>query len=111
MAEIDDKLCERIRVILMGKRGIEEKKMFGGRCFLRHGNMVCGTSSKGRLVARIGPDNYEKAMKQKHVTEMNITGKPLKGMVFILPEGIKRKDALKKWVEMSLLFAKSLPKK
>ncbi|MCB9228046.1 MAG: TfoX/Sxy family protein [Deltaproteobacteria bacterium] len=84
--------------------------MFGGLCFLHNGNMLCGVA-KGKMVARVGPDAYESALKQKNVTEMDFTGKPLKGMVYILESGTKRKDSVKKWVENSLEFTKTLPKK
>ena len=108
--DIGDKLLEKIRAALKGKRGITEKKMFGGFCFLHNGNMLCGVA-KDKMVARVGPDAYESALKQKHVTEMDFTGKPLKGMVYILDSGTKRQDSVNKWVEKSLEFTKTLPKK
>ena len=110
MLTADDKLIEKIRVALKGKRSITEKKMFGGICFLHHGNMLCGVA-KGKLVARVGPKAYENALKQKHVTEMDFTGKPLKGMVYILEPGTKRQDSVTKWVKKSIDFVKQLPKK
>ena len=110
MASADDKLVEKIRVALKGKHAISEKKMFGGICFLQHGNMLCGVA-KGKMVARIGPNAYEKALKQKHVTKMDFTGKPLKGMVYILEAGTKRQASVTKWVQKSIEFVKQLPKK
>ena len=111
MADIDEKLAERIRQVLKGRRGIEEKRMFGGRCFLVHGNMICGTSSEGRLVVRVGPDNHDRVVEQKHVTVMEMKGRPMRGLIFVSPEGVKRKDSLEKWVGLGFEVAKSLPKK
>ena len=107
---MEDPLVAKIRIALKGKRGITEKKMFGGLCFLHHGNMVCGVA-KDKMVARIGPAAYDAALKQKHVAKMDFTGRPLKGMVYILEDGTRRQDSVKKWVEMALSFTKTLPKK
>ena len=106
----DENLASRITQSLKGKRGITQKKMFGGLCFLLHGNMVCGVV-KNRLCARVGPEGYEKALKSKFATEMDFTGKPLKGMVYVLPEGLRTKAMLDKWVKVSFDFARTLPKK
>ena len=62
-------------------------------------------------MARVGQENCEFALKQKHVTEMDFTGKPLKGMIYVLPDGMKRKDSLKKWVNMCIEFVSTLEKK
>ncbi len=42
---------------------------------------------------------------------MDFTGKPLKGMIYVLPDGMKRKDSLKKWVNMCIEFVRTLEKK
>lgn len=107
----DDKLAEKVRGILKGKHGVTEKKMFGGLCFLHHGNMLCGVDNKGRLMIRVGADNYPKALKSKHARQMDFTGKPLKGMVYVAAEGIRSQAALRKWLEQGLSFTGSLPRK
>ena len=60
----DDRLAMRIAAVLEGKRGVTRRRMFGGVCFMLHGNMVCGTA-KGKLVARVGADFQERAMRYK----------------------------------------------
>ncbi len=62
-------------------------------------------------MARVGPDMYEYALKQKYAAEMDFTGKPLKGMIYVLPQGIKRNNSLKKCVDMCIEFVGGLPKK
>ena len=106
----DENLAKRIESILKSRREVSQKKMFGGLCFLLNGNMLCGINGD-KLMARVGQQNYEFALKQKHVTEMDFTGKPLKGMVYVLQEGIKRKDSLKKWINICIDFVSMLPKK
>jgi hypothetical protein len=54
-------LAARIRDALDRKRGIDEKKMFGGVGFLLHGNLLVGVW-KDSLIVRLGPDNYDDAL-------------------------------------------------
>lgn len=75
-----------------------------------NGNMACGVEKK-KLVVRVGPDDYEKLLKHKHVRKMDFTGKPLKGFIYVMPDGLNRTDSLKKWVDRGVQFAQSLPKK
>jgi hypothetical protein len=42
---------------------------------------------------------------------MDFTGKPLKGFIYIMPDGLARTDSLQKWIDKGIQFAKSLPKK
>ena len=106
----DEKLARRVESVIQSKKGITQKKMFGGLCFLLNGNMLCGINDN-KLMARVGPDNYHYALKQKHTTEMDFTGKPIKGMIYVLPEGLKRNDSLKKWIDMCIDFVGTLSKK
>ncbi len=106
----DEKLAEQIDKALIDKSSITTKKMFGGICYLHKGNMVCGVT-KDDFMVRVGPDNYEKALKRNHARTMDFTGKPLKGMVYVSPEGIKTTTTLKSWLEMALKFTSTLPKK
>ena len=106
----DENLADRVRALLKGKRSVTEKKMFGGLCFMVNGNMACGVE-KNKLVVRVDPGDYEKFLKQKHIRKMDFTGKPLKGFIYVLPDGLIRSDSLKKWVDRGAQFARSLPKK
>ncbi len=106
----DEALAERVKLILKRKRSVTEKKMFGGLCFMVNGNMACGVEKK-KLVVRVGSDDYETALKRKHVRKMDFTGRPLKGFVYVLPEGLSRADSLNLWVNKGIQYAQSLPKK
>lgn len=108
---LDEKLNRRIREVLAGKKGIKEQKMFGGLCFMHHGHMMCGADQKHGLSVRVGPDQYEKVLKLKHARKMDITGVPLKGLVFVNEEGYKTKANLAKWIDRGMSFTQSLPKK
>ena len=106
----DEQLAERLRAVYAAHEDVVEKKMFGGIAFMVRGHMSCGIVDK-TLMARVGPDQYAKALTRKHVREMDFTGKSLKGFVYVDPEGLKTKRALTSWVDLSLRFVASLPPK
>jgi TfoX/Sxy family transcriptional regulator of competence genes len=84
--------------------------MFGGLCFLIHGNMCCGVL-KGKLVLRLEPERVKKLLARPHTRPMDFTGRPLKGFVFIEAEGVRSSRQLRNFVSMALLFAQGLPPK
>ena len=106
----DEKLADKIREVMKRRRGITEKKMFGGLTFLANGNMACGVVG-AELMVRVGKDAYEDALKKPGARPMDFTGKPLAGMVYVGKKGITRSASLKGWVERGLSHARSLPPK
>ena len=106
----DDGLAERIREIFNGSLDVEEKKMFGGLAFMVRGNMCCGVKDD-LLMARVGPEQYSKALKRRHAREMDFTGKPLKGFIYVDTQGIENDRDLKLWVGLCQGFVRSLPPK
>ena len=57
----DESLAERIRRGLARRKGIEEKRMFGGIGFLLNGNMLVGVW-KDSLIVRLDPERYDEAL-------------------------------------------------
>ena len=106
----DEELAERIRRALAGRQGVSEKKMFGGIAFMLRGNMCCGIV-RDDLMVRVGPERYEEALARPHARPMDFTGRPMRGMVYVTPEGCRTDEALKRWVEQGLNFAATLPAK
>ena len=106
----DESLASSIRDTLARRKGVEEKKMFGGVGFLLHGNMLVGVW-KDSLIARLGPDEGDLALLEPHVKEFDITGRAMKGWVLVEPEGVEDDDQLKSWIEQALKFVTALPKK
>ena len=108
-------LAARVRQALAGRRGvieknIAEKKMFGGVCFLLQGNMLVGVWQDS-LIARLGVECAEPALRQEHVREFDVTGRPMKGWVMIDPEGLDTDAQLNEWLEQARDFVTSLPPK
>jgi TfoX/Sxy family transcriptional regulator of competence genes len=106
----DEALAERIRQGLTRKKGIEEKKMFGGIGFQLNGNLLVGVW-KDSLCVRLGPDQAEAALLEPHVKEFNITGRAMKGWVLVEPGGVEDDDQLKGWIQRALKFVGTLPAK
>src|SRR5881409_3234810 len=103
-------LAERIRQQLARRKNIEERKMFGGIGFLLNGNMLVGVW-KDSLIARLGPDEGDEALKEPHVKEFDITGRPMKGWVLVELAGVEGDDQLKGWIQRAVKFVGALPAK
>jgi len=100
----DKQLAIRVRCSL-SERGVafEEKAMMGGLCFMVDGKMCVGVE-KARLMARIDPDTYEAALERRGCVPMDFTGRPMRGFVFVNPEGLHSKRDLDAWLTRALEF-------
>jgi TfoX/Sxy family transcriptional regulator of competence genes len=101
----DEKLAGRVRVELAHHKAVEEKKMMGGLTFMVNSKMCVGVL-KDELMVRLDPIVYDGALKRKGCHEMNFTGKPMKGFVFVSPKGTNNKKDLDYWVDLALDFNK-----
>ena len=106
----DLELAQRVAQLLKSRRGVAQRRMFGGVCFLLNGHMCCGIE-KRRLMVRVGPAQYEAALGKPHARPMDFTGRPMNGFVFVMPEGLRTREALKGWVNLGVRYAASLPSK
>lgn len=107
----DERLAERIRGYFKRRKGVEAKRMFGGLCFMLNGHMCCGVE-KDRLMVRVAPDRYETLLKKAHAGEMDFTGKPLKGFLFVCEAGYRTASGLAFWLDEAVVCANSkAPKK
>ena len=82
--------------------------MFGGLAFMVAGHMCCGVIDD-TLMVRVGPEHYPKALTIAHAREMDFTGKPLTGFVYVAPPGFESDRDLSDWVTRGLAFVTSLP--
>jgi TfoX/Sxy family transcriptional regulator of competence genes len=103
----DEGLAERIRGVLDEARGVVEKKMFGGLCFLRGGKMFVGIV-KHDLMVRVGPERYMESLALPHARPMDFTGRPMQGYVYVAPEGTCEDADLARWVRLGVEFAATL---
>lgn len=97
-------LQERINLILNEKKvPFEARKMMGGLCYMIDNKMCLGII-KDDLMARVGTDNYEELMLREGAREMDFTKRPMKGYVFVAPEGIDYDTDLEFWIQKCLDF-------
>ena len=103
-------LAERVRQALRTHRGVTEKKLFGGVGFLIGGNLVACVWQQS-LIVRLGPEVADAALKQDHVREFDVTGRPMKGWIMVEPDGLDSDRQLTEWIEQALEFVETLPSK
>ncbi len=107
---LNGELAARMRAQLRSKKGIVEKKMFGGIGFLVNGNMACGVN-KQDLIVRLGDADFDQALKQPHVRVFDMGGRPMKGWIMVSSDAYASENALRGWIEKGIAFAGSLPPK
>lgn len=106
----DEALARRVRQAVRNRRGITERRMFGGIAFMSRGHMFVGVLGSS-LMARVGPQNHEQALAKAGVREMDFTGKPMRGYVFVDAKGLRTASALRYWVDLCADFVARLPAK
>jgi hypothetical protein len=106
----DEDLADRVRHALGKRRGLAEKKMFGGLAFLLRGNMCCGVL-KRELIVRVAPDETDDVLAEPHTRAFDFTGRPMRGWVVVEPGGCADENALAGWVARAVEFASGLPAK
>ena len=107
----DDELAERVRTLLKGERGLEEKRMFGGLGMLLNGNMAVAVRGKGGLLVRIDPEDADDALRAPGAKLMKMRGKAMRGWITVDPKACTRAADVRRWVKRGVAYAKSLPKK
>ena len=99
----NEELALRIRQSLGEQTGIVERKMFGGLCFMAHGNMLGGVMGD-EIIVRVGAERYEDSLHLPHVRPMDFTGRPMRGFVIVASEGIESEEGLDEWVVRGVNF-------
>ncbi len=105
-------LAERMRAVFAGYEGITEKKMFGGLSFQCNGKMCCGVSGKTEdMVVRLSPAQEAGALARPHTRPCDFTGRPMRGWIYVAPEGLESEAALQSWIAQAYEFVSKLPVK
>ena len=100
----DQFLADRIQFALKSKTNrIEEKRMFGGLCFMVDNKMCIGVV-KNELMARVDPEEYDELLKKSGAREMDFTNRPMKGFIFVQPEGLDSSESLDFWIDKCLKY-------
>jgi len=106
----DEYTAERIHRILKDRKAdYFAKKMFAGLVFMIDEKMACGVHFDKKketdlLMARIGGDASVNALKRSGCHPMDFTGRPMKGYVFVTPEGYDSEEDLTYYIDLCLQF-------
>lgn len=106
----DEYMAERIRKVFEERKAnFTDKAMMGGRLFMVDEKMACGTHIDKKygdslLMARIGEDAYEKEINKPVCLPMDFTGRPMKGYIFVTPDGVDLDEDLEYWIDLCLQF-------
>src|SRR6187402_1253335 len=102
----DEALGERVANSLR-RAGLDfrEKRMFGGLGFMINDKMCVGVV-KDELMVRALDEKYEEVLRMPHVRQMDFTGRPMKGFVYVSQDGVADDDGLQKWIDLGIEFAK-----
>ena len=112
---INETLANRVRELIAAReKKIEEKRMFGGLCFMVNDKMCVGVETS-RLMVRFDPNITDEVMEKEGVTPMDFTRKVMKGYAFVDIEVLNRKKKVEYWINLALDYNKiakaSRPKK
>lgn len=111
----DEELAQRFKKALGRRKGLTDRRMMGGICFMHNGHMIGGADRNkdtgvGRFMFRVGKDNQEEALTKPDAAIMEMGGRKISGMVFVASNKCDD-QALKEWIGMALKFVKTLPPK
>ncbi|TND10530.1 MAG: hypothetical protein FD123_172 [Bacteroidetes bacterium] len=107
----DELLAKRISSAFKTMRvKTEEKKMFGGICYMIQDKMCCGIV-KEDLMLRVSHEQYELLLKKPNVRPMDFTGKPMKGFLYVNQKAFPSEKALCDWIAFAVDFVKTNPAK
>ena len=100
----DPYLLDRMRRILTA-RGIswEEKRMFGGDCFMVDDKMCFGTY-KGGIMARVAPEEVDELTQKEGARQMIHGGRPMTGYLFLEADAYDADAELEFWIGRCLAF-------
>jgi len=100
----DSAIADRVTNMLVSRRvAFEKKAMMGGLCFMVNGKMCLGVLDS-RLMVRLDPVEETASLQRRGCKPMDFTGRPMKGYVFVHPEGHDSEAQLRHWVDVALAF-------
>lgn len=102
----NEKIADRVRELLsITQKNVEEKKMFGGLCFMVNDKMCVGVEAE-RLMVRLDPGKFDEVMEKEGCRPMDFTGKVMKGFVFVDIDALDTKKKLEYWINLALAYNK-----
>jgi TfoX/Sxy family transcriptional regulator of competence genes len=107
----DEELADRVRELISAEPGVTEQRMFGGLAFLVGGHMAVAASRQGGLMVRADPTSSERFVSSGRARPMEMGGREMRGWIRVDAAGVRTKPQLRKWVDVGVGYARSLPPK
>ena len=102
----NEKIADQTReLISRHHKKVEEKRMFGGLCFMVNDKMCVGVE-KERLMVRLDPEIYDEVIEKDGCMPMDFTGKVMRGYVFVDANVLDTKKKLEYWINLALDYNK-----
>ena len=102
----NEELADRTReIIARTHSNVEEKKMFGGMCFMVEDKMCVGVESE-RMMVRFDPVLTDEVMEKDGVGPMDFTKRVMKGFAFVESRVLESDKELGYWIDLALQFNK-----
>lgn len=103
-------LADRVLGVIIAEPSLQQKRMFGGMAFMLQGNLACCVLNDD-LIVRVPKDEYATTLEKAHVREMDYSGRPMRGWVFVGPGDTDADANLVEWVQYGASTALALPPK
>ncbi len=112
---VDDTLNKQFYKALGKRKGVTEKRMMGGNCFMLDGNMVGGAdrhakTGNGRFMFRVGKSGESEALSFPGTEIVEQGGRRMGGLIFVDADNCSELH-LKALAKLALSFVKTLPAK
>ncbi len=98
----DEDLAVRVRDLLGARDDVRETPMFGGLAFLVGGQMAVAVSGEGALMLRCDPDDAERHLREPHVEQQLMHGRPATGWLHVGAGAVDDEAGLRRWLQVGL---------
>lgn len=100
----DEKMADRVREIIAERTdNVEEKRMFGGLCFMVD-DKICVAVKSDKMFTRLAPDVFDKALGKDGITTMERGNTTMQGYLYIDYALLQTQSQLQHWVGLALDF-------
>jgi len=99
-----EQLANRVRELIAERiTNVEQRKMFGGLCFLVD-DKICVAVKKDKMLARVAPEIYDAVIEEDGCTPMSRSGTNMKGYLYVDENYLRTQKQLAHWVNLALDF-------
>jgi TfoX/Sxy family transcriptional regulator of competence genes len=102
---LEDRIAEAL-----GPFTTEQKRMFGGLCFMLNGNMLVGTF-RGGMMARVAKADHAAMVKLPGASAMVMKDRVMEGFILVEATAVEDDADLKAWLDRALAYNATLPAK